>query len=155
MPSSFPERSASRGEALSWITSGVMASACVLWLTFARAEQVAAIALNLGPGQPIHGVDFSWRRVLAVRGAGVAMAVALTLGGIVLRKQPLDGRSLGAWLHLLAGLGTVLAVMLIAREMRGRPVTADMWFVYAGVTSGLVTAFWRARRRSAPHIITG
>lgn len=153
--SSFPERSASRGEAVSWITLGMTASACVLWLTFARAEQVAAIAFDLRPGQPIYDVDFVWRRVLAVWGAGVTMAVALMLGGIVLRKQPLDGRSLGASLHLLAGLGTVLAVMRIAREMRGRPVTADMWFVYAGVASGLVAAFWRARRRSAPHVISG
>lgn len=153
--STFPERSASRGDTLSWITLGMMASACVLWLTFARAEQVAAIAFDLRPGQPIYDVGFVWRRVLAVRGAGVTTAVALILGAIVLRKQPLDGRSLGAWLHLLAGLGTVLAVMLIAREMRGRPVTADMWIVYAGVASGLVTAFWRARRRSAPHVLSG
>ncbi|WP_242344085.1 hypothetical protein [Anaeromyxobacter terrae] len=138
-----------KGGTFSWVTLGIMLSACVLWLTFGHTDTVAAVVFNVRPGETVYNPDIVWHRVLAVWGAGLVLAITIALAGILLRKHPLDGRSPAAWLHLVASVGTLLAALVIAREMHGRRVTADMWFVFAGGALSLVATFWHARRKSA------
>jgi hypothetical protein len=139
-------RTGSKVDAFDWISLGVVASACVLWLALARTDPVVAFLFQVQPGQPILDRDLVFHRQLAVRAAGAAIAIGLAVAGVALRKRPLDGRSPFAWMNLVAKLVTLAAVMAIARDLRGRPMTYDFWIVFAGVAALLVAPFLRRRR---------
>jgi hypothetical protein len=112
----------------------------------AHAERIAAVVFHVEPGELIYDLDVPFHRVLAVWGGGALVATGLLVAGIVLRREPIDGRSASAWTHLAASLATLAVALVIGREIRGKPVTADLWFVYAGVAAALVGRFWRGLR---------
>lgn len=129
-------------DAFSWISLGAVCAACVLCLAIWRTNEVTAFVSGILPGTEGQNL------VLPVRAGGAVVAAGLVLAGIMLRRAPLDGRSAAAWLHLTATLGALAVAMTIVRSLRGRPITVDMWIVFAAVSGGPLRAFWQARGRS-------
>jgi hypothetical protein len=139
-------RSRDSDDRLSWITSALIAAACVLWWTFARSDRVAAFVFDIRDGQPVFDSLYLFRRVVFVRIAGVACAVALISAGFAMRKRPVRG-TWGTLLFVGAAAGSFVLLWSTGRSMAGKPVLSVEGLVSLGIYMvGL--AAWLLRRRA-------
>ncbi len=138
------------GDSLHWYVEGVAASVCMLWWGLTHARAVAVAVRLIEEGAPVFSVNYEFHRVLVVWGATLALALATLLVFWAMRRRMIDGRSRTSWIFFLFGWVLMAAVLLTARSIRDRPVTADMWIVLAGSGWGFSLWFLRRRRGSKP-----
>lgn len=146
----MPSRSRRNATASSAIALGGIGSACVLWWTFARTEDVAAFVFSIRPGQRVHDLHWWFNRIAAVWIAGIVLAAGMIGIAIAVRRRAAGERDRDAetWWSFAFALPIAVLVFLTVVAIMGRdPFSLDAGIACVAALLAAVVSFWRGRRR--------
>jgi hypothetical protein len=135
------------GDALHWLAQGLLVAPCIMWWGVAHAEDILGALRIVKPDEPIFSTDYVFQMVLFVWLAAASLAVWMFLVLWRLRRNRIDGRSKASWAYFGLGLASLACVLISGRDVRGKPMTIDMWMVY--VACAALFGRWFLARRTA------